>query len=148
MPLKPDNKPHRDISNTLDNYFSGQTWYDKAARPIIHSGYHGLVKAPSVNQQELAQAQKNFTSAATELPKILPNIAHCVVLNPAACSNIPNNLITVVTGVAKGVTHAVNAPYLHQEELARSKDQMSKVFTGQQQTEYLKKHRENEKQQQ
>lgn len=60
MPLDKDNSGHRAMSNNLDTKFSGQGWYDKAARPVIHGTYHAGRFVGSGNPEEWARAKDQF----------------------------------------------------------------------------------------
>lgn len=65
MPLDKDNPSHRGFSDNLDNKYSGQSWYDKAARPIIHGTYHAGRYLNSSNPEEWARAKDQFCSVGT-----------------------------------------------------------------------------------
>lgn len=60
-----DNSNHRDMSNNLDKKYCGQSWYDKAARPIIHGTYHTGRYLNSGNAEELARAKDQFSCVGT-----------------------------------------------------------------------------------
>ncbi|XP_055321019.1 uncharacterized protein LOC129577636 [Sitodiplosis mosellana] len=65
MPLDKDNAGHRDFSNRLDAKFTGNSFYDKAARPIIHGAYHAGRYVRSSNPEEMARAKDQFSKFGT-----------------------------------------------------------------------------------
>lgn len=141
MPLKPDNPTHRGISDRWDAKYSGQAWYDKAFRPSAHSVYHA---ARSLDQPELKQGLIKSAVAPTVLNQAIRDTAVCVFKqDPVACSSAKDNFSTAATMIGQAASHTVRAFDIHQEEWAQAKDQLSRIGTGQNQTQYLETHREN-----
>lgn len=147
MPLKPDNPTHRDMSNKLDAKYGGQTWYDAAARPMIHGSYHAV---RSLDQTELKNGLGSATIAPTVFNQGIRDAGVCLFKqDPVACSSAKDNFKSVATGIAQAASHTVRAfDNYDKEEWARAKDQLNTIGTGQPQTVYLKAYRESEEQKQ
>lgn len=124
--LKPDNTDHRKLSNDWDNKFSGEDWYDKAARPIVHGVYHA---ARATNDEEISRAKIHYKQSAVDM--------------------LQGRIIDGVVDVNLGHLHAIKSAFKpNKAELARAKDQFSKIGTGQQRTEYLEAHNANKQKRQ
>lgn len=124
--LKPDNPSHRGFSNDLDNKYTGQDWYDKAARPIVHGVYHAVRAFP--NEEEVARSNSYYEKAKVALSE--------------------GKVMETVVNLKLGNAHRSLARVTPNEaELARAKDQFGKIATGQQQSEYLEDYNANKEQQ-
>lgn len=145
MPLKPDNPSHRSISDTLDSQFGGQFLYDKIVRPAGHGTYHA-VRSLGIDISHLSNAGDQFQASGSNLIGAAKNIIPCVLLaDSQACSNTVDQLSTAATEIGRGILFSSKAVDINAEEVARAKDQFSKIGTGQQQSEYLETLRQKQK---
>ena len=67
MPLDPENKDHRKESDELDEKYSGEPWYDKGGRPVIHGVYHTGKFLNSGNKEEWARAKDQFSKVGYQI---------------------------------------------------------------------------------
>lgn len=143
MPLKPDNPIHRQLSNSLDAKFTGNFLYDKLARPVGHGIYHA---GRSVDTNQLTQAAGQLKAAGSGIADGAVSLGTCVIkLNSEHCSVAKQQLTPVLPAVVESGKSAFRSfSEANKEELARAKDQFSKIGTGQQHSEYLKAYLESE----
>lgn len=66
MSLEEDNHDHSEVYNNLDTNYSGQSWYDKAVRPIIHGTYHAGRYVKSGNPEKLFRSMDQFACFGSE----------------------------------------------------------------------------------
>lgn len=65
MPLDKDNPSHRNLSEKLDDKFSGNALYDKGVRPLVHGGYHAGRYLNSGNPEEWARTKDQLSKVGT-----------------------------------------------------------------------------------
>ena len=66
--LERDNPTHRGWSNSMDNKYGGEKWYDNYARPIVHGVYHTGRAVNSLNGAEWARAKDQFSAVGEGQP--------------------------------------------------------------------------------